>query len=187
MRLTAFAHQQVAAVLKPGDWAIDATAGNGHDTAFLARAVGPTGRVFAFDIQDAALEATSARIGPAASHVALLRAGHETMQVHLPREAFGRITAILFNLGYLPGGDKQVTTQTETSIAALQAALPLLADNGVMSIMVYRGHDAGGAEAAAVLSWIKELPHDWHAALYPTPLDLAAQTPFLVIVARHRS
>jgi hypothetical protein len=182
MRLTELAHQVVGTILQPGDQAIDATAGNGHDTAFLARAVGPTGRVFAFDVQDHALATTAARLGQEARQVALIKAGHETMQQHVPRDAAGRIKAILFNLGYLPGGDKQVTTRVDTTIAALDAAGALLARDGLLSVMVYRGHEAGRAEAVAVVAWANALPSGWLATSYPALMDHAAVTPFLLIV-----
>ena len=47
--------------MKPGETVVDATAGNGHDTIFLSRLVGPSGRVIAFDIDPQARIETEAR------------------------------------------------------------------------------------------------------------------------------
>lgn len=146
-RLTEYAHEQLRTVLKPGDICIDATAGNGHDTLFLAKIVGPTGHVFAFDIQNVAIEATR-RIAP--EHVTLIRSSHAEMQASTPRQHHGNIAAIMFNLGYLPGSIKTIVTNPETTIPALAAAVELLKPNGMLTVMAYRGHDGGEAELECV-------------------------------------
>lgn len=151
-RLTAAAHAAIADTLEPGGLAIDATAGNGHDTLFLARAVGPAGRVFAFDVQSRAIAATRNRLREArvADRVRLIEAGHETLAAQLPPEACGNIAAVMFNLGYLPGGDHAVTTASETTTAAIETAAAFLAPGAVMTLMAYRGHAGGLSESEAV-------------------------------------
>ena len=103
--------------LRPGDVVVDATMGNGHDTLFLSQCISPGGRVFAFDVQASALEETRKRIPQEMS--TLFHAGHETMAQNIPAELHGRIAAVMFNLGYLPGSDKTCITRTETTLAAL--------------------------------------------------------------------
>lgn len=155
--LTQRAHVALASVLSPGDVAVDATAGNGHDTRFLARAVAPAGRVHAFDVQPAALAATRARLASAglSDLVTLHHTGHERMLEALPEGLSGAVRAVVFNLGYLPGsGDKAVMTRPETTARALTAARALLAPGGLISVLVYRGHPGGPEEAAAVRVWI---------------------------------
>jgi 16S rRNA C1402 N4-methylase RsmH len=149
------AQRAVAEVLRAGGTAIDATAGNGRDTLFLAGQVGATGRVYAFDIQQAALAATAVRLQQSglAAWVELIHAGHETMSHHLPAEHIGKIDAIMFNLGYLPGGDKSVITTIETTLQALHEATTLLAPGGVLTILAYPGHRGGDKETAAVRRW----------------------------------
>ena len=151
-RLTTVAHAAIAEALEPGALAVDATAGNGHDTLFLANTVGPGGRVFAFDVQARAIEATRHRLNEAgvSDRVELVLAGHEAMATQLPEEAHGQIAAVMFNLGYLPGADHATTTSTETTTAALEAAVALLAPAAVMTVMAYRGHAAGLPESEAV-------------------------------------
>ena len=129
-----WSHALLSPRLKAGDVVVDATAGNGNDTLFLIRHVLPGGRVFVFDVQSEALEQTRKKI---ASHeafisnpgsVTLIHAGHETIDMNLPIELRGRIRAFMFNLGYLPSGDKTKFTATGTTLLALQAASEWLAD-----------------------------------------------------------
>ena len=151
MRVTERAHQSVRAVVRSGDHVVDATAGNGHDVAFLAELVGVSGKVHAFDLQQAALATTEEKLREAGllDHCALHHLSHERMAEVMPPETRGRIHAIVFNLGYLPGGDKEVTTKADTTAAALRAALRLLRPGGLLAVIAYRGHPGGKDECEA--------------------------------------
>ena len=148
-RLTELAHAAVRRVLAVGEVAIDATAGNGHDTRLLAELVGPAGRVFAFDIQPEALACTAKELGDT-SNVTLLARDHAEMRDAIPPELHGRIGAVMFNLGYLPGGDKSITTQPASTLKAISSALELLRPGGVLTVIAYIGHPGGAKEAEAV-------------------------------------
>ena len=176
--VTQQAHELLTKLVR-GDLAIDATAGNGHDTEFLAHLVGPTGTVWAFDIQAAALQKTASRLRersisvelrlgsandaltatphvPAETHrsrVICLEASHAEMGSHLPATCRGHVAAIMFNLGYLPGADQSCITMTESTLIALDAAIDCLAPDGVLTVVVYRGHPGGREEATAVREW----------------------------------
>jgi predicted methyltransferase len=144
--------------LKKGDAAIDATAGNGHDTLFLSRLVGDSGYIWAFDLQEAAVAETKRRLSEAGiSMVHVIHAGHETMRDHLPAGWHGKINAIMFNLGYLPGSDKTVITQTTTTLQALAVALEMLAPSGLLTVAVYPGHEGGSDEQRAITEWASAL------------------------------
>ncbi|WP_276354814.1 class I SAM-dependent methyltransferase [Cohnella caldifontis] len=173
----------------PGSLAIDATAGTGVDTLFLARTVGPKGRVFAFDIQEAALRRTRDRLAEAAAGdealapVELVHAGHERMAEFVPAASHGRVRAIMFNLGYLPGGDENVITRPDSTLAALEAALELLAPGGALTAVLYPGHPGGETEAAAVERWASEVPGSRaQAVTYRFPQKPAA--PYLVALEK---
>ncbi len=164
-----FAKALLAHILRPGDIAVDATAGNGHDAVFLARRVAPDGLVHCCDIQPAALDSTRARLAAAGlSDLARLHAaGHERLADILPAAARGRVRAVVFNLGYLPGGDETVTTRPETTLAALEAARAVLCPGGAIAVVCYTGHPGGPAEARAVEAWCAGLPFAaWRAARY---------------------
>jgi predicted methyltransferase len=180
------AHQLIAGVLQEGDIAIDATVGNGHDTLFLASRVGATGKVYGFDIQQQALDSAWQRLEQAGegAQVALYHAGHETMSMLLPETAQGRVKAVMFNLGYLPGGDKRRTTGASTTLAALQAALLLLAPGGVISLLAYTGHPGGREEAELVKGWAGSLAQDLFSVSITVPPSEGGNAPEWVVVQR---
>ncbi|MFC5701959.1 class I SAM-dependent methyltransferase [Cohnella faecalis] len=171
-----------------GDTLVDATAGNGVDTLFLARLAGERGRVFAFDVQEAALANTRDRLDREPSpcrlaEVTLCQAGHETMAERVPRSLHGGVRAVMFNLGYLPGADPAVITRTETTLAALEAAVGLLAVGGALTAVLYPGHEGGGDEAKAVEEWFGRIPGERaQTVVYRFPQKPAA--PYLVALEK---
>jgi len=156
-----WAQRVVSEHLRPGDVAVDGTAGNGHDTLFLAQKVSPSGRVFAFDVQESALEGTRQRVSDAGmtdEQVITLCAPHETLAHTLPAEIRGKVQAFMFNLGYLPGSDKTRITMADTTLLALASALDWLAPRGIMTVVVYPGHPGGDEEAEAVRFFASQRP-----------------------------
>ena len=155
--------QQAHAILEThlyhGDVAIDATAGNGHDSLFLAQQVAPTGLVYSFDIQAAAITATQNRLIAAGflNCVRLIQNSHAEMFACIKQQHHRKIKAIMFNLGYLPRGDKTLITQTDSTLLALNAAAELLAPAGIITILAYPGHQGGDTETAQVARWCQEL------------------------------
>jgi ubiquinone/menaquinone biosynthesis C-methylase UbiE len=170
---TRLSHLIMASFLRPGDAAVDATCGNGHDTLWLARLVGPDGRVWGFDIQEQAVSATRQRLAEAgmAERVELFLAGHESMAAHVP----DRVRGVMFNLGYCPGSDRTIITRPETTRTALDQALKLLLPGGVLAITAYPGHDGGEKEGEMLQEWSSSLPqrsfHAWRMGQVNTPPD----------------
>lgn len=135
----------ILAHLRPGDVAVDCTMGNGNDTAFLSETVGETGRVYAFDIQEAAIESTRAHLATLGcpENYTLIHASHHRILEFVKESP----KAVMFNLGYLPGsGKKQVTTLRETTMEAVRGALSILASDGILLVAVYPGHEEGRLE-----------------------------------------
>lgn len=153
------AHDLLAERLQPGDAAIDATVGNGHDTIFLAQQIGPNGKVFGFDIQSSALQSTleKCRQAQLQDRVILIQASHAEMLKHIPNDLHGDVGAIMFNLGYLPGGDKTIITQTYSTLTALDAAIQLLSPSGILTLLAYPGHQGGDQETEQVVRWCEQL------------------------------
>ena len=137
--------------MREGDRAVDATAGNGRDTLFLARLVGAGGRVYAFDIQQEALDETAAllRQNNMSERVTLIQAGHEAMDSYVEEP----VAAVMFNLGYLPGGSRSIVTRPETTLQGLAAALQLLKPGGLATLVLYPGHAEGKKEKSALLEY----------------------------------
>lgn len=181
------AHGAVREVIGPGDIAVDATLGNGHDTCFLAEAVGPQGRVYGFDIQAEAVASARTRLSEAGleGRVSLLHRSHGEMVSALPPEVHGRVRAVMFNLGYLPGGDKRVVTASESTLSALEQSLDLLAPGGRVSVLAYTGHPGGREEADAVIAWARRLdPEIWVVDIEALQRPGA---PELILITRHRA
>ena len=163
-RLVDRVHQALAAHLRAGDIALDATCGNGHDTACLARIVGTTGEVHAFDLQDEAIARTHARLAEMGllAPVRFYCADHAQLAALLPEGLQGRLRAGIFNLGYRPGSDHSIVTLPGSTLAALGACSGLLSIGGVISVLVYTGHPGGALESEAVTHWSASLPpEDW--------------------------
>ena len=160
----AFARQLIEGRLKNGGRALDGTAGNGRDTLFLAQLAGGSGKVWAFDIQAQALTNTAGllRENGVEGQVELISASHADLADYV-REP---LDAAMFNFGYLPGGDKTVTTTADSSVRAMQAAAALLAEGGLLTAVVYSGHPAGLAEAAAIEQWAAALPQEQYQVLH---------------------
>ncbi|WP_262966967.1 tRNA (mnm(5)s(2)U34)-methyltransferase [Methylobacter psychrophilus] len=153
------AHNFIKEILHPGAIAIDATVGNGHDTLFLVKQVSPSGKVFGFDIQQAAIESTRAKFlqTQGMKCLTLIQASHADMSDIIPANHHGNISVIMFNLGYLPGGDKNIITCTDSTITALHSACELLSSQGIITIMAYPGHSGGDLETAQVKNWCEQL------------------------------
>lgn len=169
--------------LREGDTAVDATMGNGKDTLFLAELVGPSGHVHAFDVQKEAVERTRERVEEAgfAQRVTLHLAGHETMKAHVPQG----LRAVMFNLGWLPGAEHAVTTLTETTLAAAQAACELIAPGGIVTICVYPGHEEGRRELSALDQWAASLSVRTYNVLRHHFANAAEYTPQLFLIQKN--
>jgi len=158
--LTAYARDFISQVITTGDTVIDATAGNGHDSLFLATRVGNKGCVYAFDIQQQAIRNVRKRLDESdqSQQLTLVQDGHQNMKRHIPVSLHGFVKAVMFNLGYLPGADHQLTTQTDTTLQALDVATAMLAPGGLISIIAYPGHPSGKLETQRLKRWASDLP-----------------------------
>lgn len=178
-------HHFLAEVLGNGDSAVDGTMGNGHDTLMLAELVGSEGKVYAFDIQKRALENTRLKLaqqGIEGQRVRLIWDGHQNIKKYINHPIKGAI----FNLGYLPGGDHQVITQTETTKTAILDTLNLLAVGGRMVIVVYPGHPGGLEEKTAVEELTSQLDSSIFKVLKMNLLNRPPSAPGVILIEKAR-
>ena len=150
-----WAKEMIENAVFSGACVIDATMGNGHDTAWLCKLVGESGKVYAFDVQQEAVKRTAERLEQAGfrQRAELFCLGHEHMAEVIHQQA----DAIVFNLGWLPGAEHGVTTQASTTLLAVEAALSLLKEEAIMTICIYPGHEEGTKELHALLEWAAKL------------------------------
>ena len=141
--------------LHDGDVAVDFTMGNGHDTEFLSKTVGENGHVYAFDIQASAVESTRKNLEASGcpNNYTLIHDSHHNVKNYVKEP----IKAGMFNLGYLPGGDKSITTMRATTLPAIEAAIDLLGKDAILLIAVYPGHPEGDAEGKEITEYLSTL------------------------------
>jgi predicted methyltransferase len=182
-RPTALARSILASCILQGEWVIDATAGNGYDTVFLAECVGATGKVLAFDVQDAAIQSARAKALECgvAEQVTFFHESHGNMEKYA---APGTVSAVMFNLGYLPGNDHDLTTEKECTLAALRSAAHLMRPGAVLSVICYPGHPAGKIEAIAVEDQLASMSADgWRTVKYGA-IGTRRPAPFLLLAVK---
>lgn len=171
-------HEFLAEVLDETSVAVDATMGNGHDTVFLAER---SKKVYAFDIQQIALDKTAERLSRLGlTNVELLLAGHEQVDNYVQEP----IRAAIFNLGYLPNADKSIVTQPLTTLVAIQKILDALETGGRLAIMVYYGHTGGDREKDAVLTFVSALDQRLYTVMQYQALNQVNTPPFLIMIEK---
>ncbi len=181
-RVLQYAQQLIKDAVEEGDTVVDATAGNGHDTLFLAQLVGDEGQVYAFDVQKSAVDATLHRLlDNGLEHRALvLHRGHQEVAnyVHKP------VAAAIFNLGYLPGSDHDIVTQPNTTIQAIEDLLKLLKIGGLIVLVIYHGHPGGKEERDAVIEYVSHLPQKYVHVLKYEFLNQQNDPPFVIALEK---
>lgn len=170
-------------VVQPGDTVIDATMGNGHDTAMLAELVGEGGHVIAFDVQEDAVARTRASLEAQGllPRCELHCLGHE----HIAEVVHAPVRSATFNLGWLPGGNKAVTTLWPTTRQAVEACLKLLLPGGVVTICSYPGHAAGDVERHALMDLLSALRPQEFNVLHQRFLNAGSGAPECFIVQKN--
>lgn len=181
-RVLQYAQDLLADAIEEGATVVDATAGNGHDTLFLAKLVGDHGQVYAFDVQKAAVDATLLRLlDEGLEHRALvLNDGHENVTKYVTKP----VSAAVFNLGYLPGSDHDIITKPNTTITAIKELLQLLTIDGVIVLVIYHGHEGGKEERDAVIEYVSSLPQKHVHVLKYQFLNQQNDPPFVIALQK---
>jgi len=171
--------------LYDGAVAVDATLGNGHDALWLCGLVGEKGRVYGFDVQAEAVARSRMRLEESgvADRAQLIHDGHQHMLDYVEAES---ADVVMFNLGWLPGAEHGVTTRTGTTLQAVNAALEVLRQEGVMTICVYPGHDEGAREREALVDWAQQLDEKRYDAMIQSYLNQSKSPPLMIAVKKNR-
>ncbi|MBP3949830.1 tRNA (mnm(5)s(2)U34)-methyltransferase [Bacillus suaedae] len=180
-----FARFLLEQALKPGDIAIDCTIGKGNDTVFLANLVGETGHVYGFDIQKEAISFTTERLlKHQINDVSLYQLGHENVGAIVPVQEHHRVRAAIFNLGYLPGGDKSVVTKPESTITAIKGLFKMMASGGIIVLVIYHGHEEGKKEKESIDLFVENFSQQEAHILSYQFINQANNPPYIVAIEK---
>lgn len=179
------AHELAKSIIKSGDTVVDATMGNGNDTLFLAELVGQDGKVYAFDIQQIALEKTRKKLSDAGclARCRLIFDGHQNMDNHIDEP----VKLVVFNLGYLPKGDHSIGTKFETTKAAIEKSLALIADDGMIIVVIYYGGDSGYEEKDKLLQYLATLDCRKYTVLLSEFINQINCPPILIAIEKNNT
>lgn len=180
-----FSHTLLKKSISPGDTVVDATVGNGNDTILLASLVGKTGKVIGFDIQSDAINKTKEQLlfSGLLPQVSLHETSHEYVADFIPINH--ELGGAIFNLGYLPGGNKEITTLKESTIKSIASMLDYLRVGSLVVIVVYSGHDIG-AEEDALLNYVQKLNQKQFSVLHYQFLNQKNNPPSVIAIERLR-
>jgi hypothetical protein len=178
------AHHYWEKLLQSGGWTIDATCGNGNDTLKLAELLrDKQGGVIGIDVQQEAINKTKELLQ-------LHLSSGEQVRVHLycqshscfpPIAKENSIRLIVYNLGYLPKGNKQMTTLASSTLESVNQAMSLIVPGGAVSITCYPGHEEGKREEEALLKELSNLcPTTWNVCYHTFPNRSMAPTLFIL-------
>lgn len=154
--------------------AVDATLGNGYDTDFLAQKFN---KVYSFDIQKQAIENYYIN---KKENTTLINDSHENLIKYINC----MVDCIMFNLGFLPGGDKNITTMADSTVNSIRTSLDLLSPGGIISVAMYTGHEEGKREKEAVLNLLQELPKSEYGVLLHSFINRSSNAPLLAIIEK---
>lgn len=173
--ISKISHYIIDQFLENKNIAIDATLGNGYDTDFLSKKFT---KVYSFEIQEEACRNYSERKN---KNVIVINNSHHLLKRYITEES---VDCIMYNLGFLPGGNKEITTMSETSLSSIIEGLKLLNHGGLMTICLYRGHDEGKEEGNVIIPYLKELPKSKFGVMYHEFLNRSEDAPILIVIER---
>lgn len=175
-------HEYLKAHINEGDIAVDATMGRGRDTLLLSQLVGDKGTVYAFDIQEEALSSTRALLNENnCTNAHLILDSHHNLLNYVQSAK-----CVVFNLGFLPGGDHSIYSHSATSIKAIEEALKIIPSDGFISICSYYGGDTGFEERDNLLQFLEQLDAKKYTVMLQSFHNRPNCPPLFIIIEKNR-
>lgn len=172
--ISELSHNIISSYLKNKNVAIDATLGNGHDTDFLSLIFN---KVYAFDIQE---EACLKYKEKNKENVEVICDSHHKFNDYIKEN----VDCIMYNLGFLPGASKEITTKYNTSLESIKLGLDLLNPGGIMTICIYSGHDEGKREKTCILDFLKQISKKQYGVMIHEFLNRSETAPMLAVIEK---
>ena len=166
-------------MIKEGSIVVDATVGNGNDTLKLSNAVGKSGKVYGFDIQKEAIESAKKQ-EYRYDNVIFFNESHEKIEKFVSE----KVDAVIFNLGYLPGGDHNISTKSETTLPAIEKSMSMLSPEGIVLLVIYRGGDTGFEESESVVKYLKNIDYRCFNVLFYNYINRPKNPPMVAVIQK---
>lgn len=166
-------HHIIKCYALKGGAAVDATLGNGHDTDLLSTHFS---KVYSFDIQKKAIDEYASKNK---NNVVLIYDSHEKLGLYIKEP----LDVIIFNLGFLPGSDKTLTTKLESTLSSVESGLQLLKSGGMMFIASYPGHDEGKRETSGLMGFLSNLSKGAYGVVMHTLIN-RSNAPVLFVIEK---
>lgn len=178
-------HKFIFEHVSEGNFCIDGTAGRGRDTLFLSKLCGNTGKVLSFDIQKEAIESTKKLMNEEKrENVTLINDCHSRMDHYAENNS---ADAIMFNFGWLPGGDHDIFSLGETSVSAIKKGLDILKPGGVMTLCIYCGKETGFEEKKTLLDFVSTLDQKQYSVLLNDFVNRRGNPPIAVFILKEKT
>ena len=177
-RVIEFAHNIISRKVNKNDICVDMTIGNGKDTLFLCNLAK---FVYGFDIQQCAIENTTNYLNEnCVNNYKLFLSSHENINLYINE----KIKAFIYNLGYLPTGDKSIATCFDSTINSLKKSFELLDEKGVIVLVVYPGHKQGEIESLEVEKYVQTIPQKEYDVVKYQFINQINNPPYVIVIER---
>lgn len=171
-----FNHRLINEYIKENDISIDMTIGNGNDTLVL---VEKSKFVYGFDIQDEAINNTN-KLLKGYTNYKLIKDSHLNFTNYINEE----VGVVVFNLGYLPKGNKEIHTKADIVLDTLKKVLGKLRKDGICNLVLYPGHPSGLEEANLISDYLQTLNQKEFDVLKYEFINQINNPPFLISIKK---
>lgn len=173
--ISELSHNIINNYLKNKNVAIDGTLGNGYDTDFLSLNFN---KVYSFDVQEQACIKYSDKNK---DNVTVICDSHHKFNNYINEN----VDCIMYNLGFLPGTSKEITTKHNTSLESIKTGLEILNPGGIMTICIYIGHDEGKKEQSCILNFLEKISKKEYGVMIHQFLNRSKVAPMLVVIEKN--
>lgn len=161
--------------------AADMTVGNGNDIYKIVKTVDKKSEILGFDISEIAIENTKNLLKEFKNNnIQIIKDSHKNIFKHINK----KLDLVIYNLGYLPKGNKDITTDYVTVIKSLEYVLNFLNINGIVIITFYPGHSSGKLESIEIEKYLADLNQKNYNVLKYYFVNQINNPPYVVVIER---